>query len=292
MKILLACDASEHSKAVVSETIKSPWPATSKFKVISIVDNSFLGQAPAPKLLESAQAVVKACTEQLRAGLPSQEVLDGQVITGHPKSEIIKFAEMWPTDLLIVGSRGLKGLKRHMLGSVSSAILSAVTCSVRIARQQPAPSSSNGKGRILVALDDSEFSDHVVSRITSRPWTDGTEFLFVTALPSLTDYLGELQDSHEISALEGLRRQQAAGAETHLKEVVSLIQNQLPKASAKYEIVDGDPREAVVEKAKEWGATLTVTGSKGKNWIDRVLIGSVSEAVATWSNCSVEVVKK
>jgi len=132
----------------------------------------------------------------------------------------------------------------------------------------------------------------VVSRITSRPWPNGTEFLFVTALPTLTDYLGELQDSHEISALEGLRRQQAAGAETHLKEVVGLIQSHLPKASAAYELVDGDPREAVVEKAKEWGATLTVTGSKGKNWIDRVLIGSVSEAVATWSDCSVEVVKK
>jgi nucleotide-binding universal stress UspA family protein len=292
MKILLACDASEHSKAVVSETINSPWPVPSRFKVISVVDNSFLHQAPGTKGLESAQNVVKSSTERLQAGLGSQDMVEGQVITGHPKSEIIKVAEMWPCDLLIVGSRGLKGLKRHMLGSVSSAVLSAVTCSVRIARAIQNKPTTNGVRRVLVGLDDSEFSEHVVSRITSRPWAEGTEFLFVTAVPTLTDYLGELQDSHEINALEGLRRQQSSGAESHLKDVVGLIRKELPQASASYEILDGDPREAIVEKAKSWGATLTVTGSKGKNWIDRVLIGSVSEAVATWSDCSVEVVKK
>jgi nucleotide-binding universal stress UspA family protein len=291
MKILLACDASEHSKAVLSETINSPWPAQSRFKVISVVDNSFLQQHPGAKMLEAAESIVKSSTDTLQAAPNFAGIVEGQVITGHPKSEIIKFAEMWPCDLLIVGSRGLKGLRRHMLGSVSSAVLSAVTCSVRIARKQK-EMPTIGAAKILVAIDDSEFSDHVVTRITSRPWSDGTEFLFVTALPTLTDYLGELQDSHEINALEGLRRQQATTAEAHLKDVIAVMQQQLPKAIASYEIIDGDPRDAIVEKAKQWGAMLTVTGSKGKNWIDRMLIGSVSEAVATWSDCSVEVVKK
>lgn len=292
MKILLACDASEHSKAVVSETINSPWPVPSRFKVISVVDNSFLLQASKAKLVESAEAVVKSSTERLKEGLGSQDMVEGQVIHGHPKSEIIKIAESWPCDLVIVGSRGLKGFKRHMLGSVSSAVLSTVTCSVRIARTHKSDGRANGVRRLLVALDDSEFSEHVVGRIASRPWAEGTEFLFVTSVPTLTDYLGELQDSHEINTLESLRSQQASAAENRLKDVIRLIRTQLPQTAASYEILDGDPREAVVEKAKEWGAGLTITGSKGKNWMDRVLVGSVSEAVAIWSDCSVEVVKR
>lgn len=290
MKILLACDGSEHSKAVLDETINSPWPSPSKYKVISVVETAYSNQPPTTKVLESARAVVDNAIAKLKEGKGQEEGIDGEVLQGHPKSEIIQYAEMWPCDLLIVGSRGLKGLKRLMLGSVSSAVLASVTCSVRIARaSDPAKQSMK---RILVALDDSGFSDHVVSRISSRPWADGTEFLCVTAVSTLTQYLGELQDSHEISALENLRTQQVEAAESRLSEIVATIRSQLPHTTATYQVLNGDPREAVVERGKEWGASLIVTGSKGKNWMDRVLIGSVSEAVARWSDCSVEVVKK
>ncbi len=195
---------------------------------------------------------------------------------------------MWPSDLLILGSRGFKGLKRLMLGSVSSAVLSSVTCSVRIARAN----NKQGAARILVALDDSGFSDHVVGRIASRPWPKGSEVLCVTAVPTLTQFFGELQDSHEISALEAQRKQMVDTAESRLADITSKMQSQLPNTSISYQILDGDPREAVVETGKQWEASLIVTGSKGKNWMDRVLIGSVSEAIAEWSDSSVEIVKK
>jgi nucleotide-binding universal stress UspA family protein len=47
-----------------------------------------------------------------------------------------------------------------------------------------------------------------------------------------------------------------------------------------------------VDGAKQWNADLIVSGCKGKGWVDRVLIGTVSEAIAERSDCSVEVIKR
>jgi hypothetical protein len=55
----------------------------------------------------------------------------GQVLHGYPKIEIVKCAEYLPADLVIMGSRGRRGVKRIVLGSVSHPVLMASNCSVR-----------------------------------------------------------------------------------------------------------------------------------------------------------------
>jgi nucleotide-binding universal stress UspA family protein len=48
---------------------------------------------------------------------------------------------------------------------------------------------------------------------------------------------------------------------------------------------------AILEEASNWGADLIVLGSRGLRGMDRVQLGSVSEAVALHANCSVEVIR-
>ncbi|MEM9367760.1 MAG: universal stress protein [Planctomycetota bacterium] len=52
-------------------------------------------------------------------------------------------------------------------------------------------------------------------------------------------------------------------------------------------VEDGDPGTRIVEKADELGVDLVVVGAKGHSAIDRILLGSVSDYVATHCNCSV-----
>lgn len=54
----------------------------------------------------------------------------------------------------------------------------------------------------------------------------------------------------------------------------------------------GDPKQVLVQHAKEFGADCIFTGATGfNNRIERFILGSVSSAVAARAHCSVEVVR-
>ncbi|HHP7232415.1 MAG TPA: universal stress protein [Xenococcaceae cyanobacterium] len=55
-------------------------------------------------------------------------------LTGNPGRMICELANSWEADLIIVGSRGLKGLKEMFLGSVSNYVTHHAPCSVLILR--------------------------------------------------------------------------------------------------------------------------------------------------------------
>jgi nucleotide-binding universal stress UspA family protein len=57
------------------------------------------------------------------------------------------------------------------------------------------------------------------------------------------------------------------------------------------ELKRGNPKHVLVEEAKSWGADSIFVGAQGVRGIDRLLLGSVSAAVAARAHCSVEVVR-
>ena len=47
---------------------------------------------------------------------------------------IVDYAEEWKVDMIVVGTRGLTGFKKLLLGSVSTALVSHAPCSVLVVR--------------------------------------------------------------------------------------------------------------------------------------------------------------
>ena len=56
-------------------------------------------------------------------------------------------------------------------------------------------------------------------------------------------------------------------------------------------MLEGSPKQAIVEEAERWGADLVVVGSHGRGFWGRLLLGSVSHAVAARANCPVLIVR-
>lgn len=56
-------------------------------------------------------------------------------------------------------------------------------------------------------------------------------------------------------------------------------------------LLEGDPAEVLIAEARRWDADLIVVGSHGYGRAKRMLLGSVSEAVARGAHCSVEIVR-
>ncbi len=54
--------------------------------------------------------------------------------SGHPAESIARVAAEGNYDMIIIGSRGLGGLKKFFLGSVSNAVLQEASCSVLVVK--------------------------------------------------------------------------------------------------------------------------------------------------------------
>ena len=53
-----------------------------------------------------------------------------------------------------------------------------------------------------------------------------------------------------------------------------------------------DPKQLLVREAEEWGADCIFVGATGMSGFERLMVGSVSSAVAARAHCSVEIVRK
>jgi nucleotide-binding universal stress UspA family protein len=65
------------------------------------------------------------------------KAVTGVCLEGVTVDEILAHVETHPTDLLVVGSRGLSAAKRLLIGSVSGALVSHAPCPVLVVRLRP-----------------------------------------------------------------------------------------------------------------------------------------------------------
>lgn len=143
-RIVVGMDGSKDARAALDFFFQMPVPPAAHFTVMSVIPPlpietmpmqltlaEFLEQLRVP-LLKKAQAVAKESVERLqRAGFSAKPV----VVHGNPSHEIVKVAEGEHADLVVVGSRGLTGTSRFLLGSVSDGVIKYASCAVLVFRR-------------------------------------------------------------------------------------------------------------------------------------------------------------
>ncbi len=72
--------------------------------------------------------------QSYQAKLPGESELE--IVTGDPCEEIIRLANIYHADLIVIGSRGLTGVKRIIQGSVSSQVVEDAPCSVLVVKPE------------------------------------------------------------------------------------------------------------------------------------------------------------
>jgi nucleotide-binding universal stress UspA family protein len=296
MKVLIAIDCSPASERVLDEAAARPWPEGTAFSVVNVVDVQRFARFPAiiDDAKREADRLVKAGTEKLvRSGRKALS----EVIMGFPRRVISDYAKEWHADLIMAGSHGHSAIGRFLLGSVAQGILRTALCSMEIVRSAsggPAPSSHPMK--ILLATDGSDSSVGAAHSVASRPWPDGTVFK-VLSVEELIFLDGQMAGSplssvYPQSLLEELTTQARDRAISAVKTAKEILQRAGINVLDDHAIPVGEPRAAILDTAKTWGADLIVLGSHGRRGLDRFLLGSVSEAVAIHAHCSVEVIRK
>lgn len=140
MKILFATDGSDYSEAAAQLIAKQFRPQGCEVRVLNVVEPLSTAAMPQmasgyyPELEDQkreAKSLVDSTAKVLsEAGFNALPI----VLAGDAKSVIIDEAANYRADLIVLGSKGRKGLGRFLLGSVSEAVARHTTCSVLIVR--------------------------------------------------------------------------------------------------------------------------------------------------------------
>lgn len=192
---------------------------------------------------------------------------------GSPSHQIIKRADEWEADLIVVGSHGLNAMERLVFGSVSQQTVTSAHCPVRVARGNP--HRDQQPIRLLIGIDGSTDSLGAVDAVLERDWPEHTKVWLVTGIAS----------NFEGATLE---RDRDEYGELHDEISARLKEKGISTASV---IEPLDPKHLMIETAAEMEVDCIVLGSRGLTRFERTLLGSVSASVTAHAPCSVEVVR-
>jgi nucleotide-binding universal stress UspA family protein len=142
--------------------------------------------------------------------------------------------------------------------------------------------------KILIAVDDSAYSQAAMDWAKSTTWPARTEFLVLSAArPIVASYAVT-----EVPAMN-FPAELYEDEVKHHQEISARFEKQLRDAGfqSRALVAQGDPREAIVDAAREHGVDLVVVGSHGRTGLSKLLLGSVASHVVTHAPCTVLVVK-
>jgi nucleotide-binding universal stress UspA family protein len=164
-------------------------------------------------------------------------------------------------------------------------------CPGSLSYRSQAESEGVLKMKILLAVDGSVCSEAAAQELAKRPWPPQTEVKVITAveIPTPVGMEPWAMSPDYFENLETAARQagQAILESTLLK--LKTITDKTLKISS--EIIQGSPAQVIVDQAESWGADLIIMGSRGLGIWNRLLLGSVSNAVVHHAKCSVEVIR-
>ncbi len=134
-KIIVAIDSSQTSDQVFGALENLNLNSNPEIIFTSVLPSSESQvQLPLDKPLNLADSFVQQKEEELKTYQVKYPHSKIEVTRGDPAEEILRLANIYKADLVVIGSRGLKGIERILENSVSSQVVADSPCSVFVVK--------------------------------------------------------------------------------------------------------------------------------------------------------------
>ncbi len=143
--------------------------------------------------------------------------------------------------------------------------------------------------KAIVAVDDSTYSQEMVSEVARREWPRHTQFKILRVIEPVS--WAELGKGRWADVAREAHTRRMHDAEQLCARFRELLQSHLPDARVHFEIREGSPKEQILFSAAEWQADKIMLGAHGRDICPRFALGSVSRSVARHAPCTVEIVR-
>lgn len=266
-KLLLATDSSIYSEGAIREAISFAKKCSSKLYAMSVVEVITDYETFSPQKIEDAmEAGVKNHLESVKAKAKNEGVECETIMAhgGEPHEVIIDEAEKKNVDMIIVGRRGTKGLKKLLVGEVAAKVIGNAPCKVLVVPRAAAIGPKN----ILIATDGSGHSLEAAEEAVRIAKKCGSNIIALSSIRS-----SEEQER----------------AKTNVGKVIEMAQREGIPAEGL--TPTGRSYNIIVETAGGRGVDLIVMGIPVKTAFQKIFTGSATEQVIGKAGCAVLIVK-
>ncbi len=143
-RILLATDGSEEAQLALRTAVELANSTDSELHVLTVGREYHPGY-DIPEYGSQLQEALRKLVRQARGELDEQarkieeaggKVAEAHLRMGRPDEQIVSVADEIGAGLLVMGSRGLGGLRRALMGSVSDSVVRHAHCPVLVMRKE------------------------------------------------------------------------------------------------------------------------------------------------------------
>ena len=289
MRVLLATDGSKDAQAAAAYLREFPLPDTAKILVLTVVTPapSPLDIPPVREFNDAILAEGRRIVDEARLLLGTRGTgAEPRVVQDGPKEQIVRVAEEWQADLVVVGASGLGGVRGFLLGSVSQTVARHAHCAVLVVKGR-----ARRLGSALIATDGSDSAAEAVRFFLSLPLAKTTRVRLLSVVEPVP-YPGSAPGMirGQIKAmLEQLERERRADLEKLLERAAQEAKAEVTRVTRA--VPTGAPADEILAAAIGLDADVIVLGARGLGAMKRLLLGSVSEKVLRGARCPVLIVK-
>jgi len=282
-KILVGFDGSEFSRAALLEAANRIKRRGGKVILLNAVyfDEEEFGNKPEQleKRMESGKKICSGAKEMVRKefGIDIESI----VSEGEPPEVIARTAQEMNADLIAMGTHGRRGIKRFIMGSVTSGVIGHAPCDVLVVKK-PCTRCTGEFTSILLPFDGSAFSKKALSHAYALAKDEGSEVTALYVIPRYEEMIGFMKTD---SIRKSLHKEAERIIELAKQSVSS---NGVTLATA---IEEGNAADKIVETANRMKHDLIVMGSYGWRGVNKAILGSTTERVIMNASCPIMVVK-
>jgi nucleotide-binding universal stress UspA family protein len=290
MKILLPTDGSDYSEGAARFLTNLSFTKDDEVSVLHVVSLiPFAGdmesyyprlfsikQDIGPKILESAVNILKS--------LPAK--ISTVLIEGYPDRSIIDASDTSDCDLIVMGARGLKGIRQLIVGSVTRSV--AIGSPTPVLVIKPTQFKTSAKVKLLFATDGSEHANAAGKLLASLPFKKDSELTVVnvvwSAVSDIPQRLSLEIDEKIKEEVARARTSEFEASEKILEPVLLYLKSKFPRIQGLTRL--GDPSAEILSMAEELKTDIIVVGCRGLKGV-KGMLGSVSRNILMHSKCSI-----
>lgn len=287
MNILLAADGSEYSDVAARFLTRcnlTPQDKIIIFHVVSEVpyEDEYHAQIKrairrvAPQILRSASDILKDV--KAKVSVAEKE--------GYPDATIVRSAADAGADLIVMGARGVKGIKLFVLGSVARKVAADSPVPVLVAKRTEWDTPR--KMRVLLATDGSAHSNATARLLAAMPFYPDFE---VTVLNVQWSAFYDIPERFAMEVDDSMKKAVADRRQKDIETSGKILEEAKAIVSGKYENVQslikyGDPTSEILSAAEQLKADIIAVGCRGLKDVKGIM-GSVSRNILVHSKASV-----